>query len=32
MKPERGPQTIFVGNHFSAIPGLANYEMPSEVC
>ena len=32
MKPERGPQTMFFGNYCSGIPGLANYEMPSEVC
>ena len=31
MKPARGPQTEFCGNYFSGIPGLANYEMPSEV-
>ena len=31
MKPERGPQTMFFGNYCSGIPGLANYEMPSEV-
>ena len=23
---------VFFGNHFRGIPGLANYEMPSEVC
>ena len=32
MKPARGPQTMFWGNYCSGIPGLANYEMPSEVC
>ena len=32
MKPARGPQTLFFGNYCSEIPGLANYEMPSEVC
>ena len=32
MKPARGPQTIFFSNYCSGIPGLANYEMPSEVC
>ena len=32
MKPARGPQTMFFSNYCSGIPGLANYEMPSEVC
>ena len=32
MKPVRGPQTEFFSNHCSGIPGLANYEMPNEVC
>ena len=32
MKPARGPQTMFFGNYCNGIPGLANYEMPSEVC
>ena len=32
MKPARGPQTMFFSNYCSGIPGLANYEMPNEVC
>ena len=32
MKPARGPQTMFFGNYCNEIPGLATYEMPSEVC
>ena len=32
MKPARGPQTRFFSNYCSGIPGLANYEMPNEVC
>ena len=32
MKPARGPQTEFFSNSCSGIPGLANYEMPNEVC
>ena len=32
MKPARGPQTDFFSNYCSGIPGLANYEMPNEVC
>ena len=32
MKPARGPQTMFLGNSCTGIPGLANYEMPIEVC
>ena len=32
MKPARGPQTKFFSNYCSGIPGLANYEMPNEVC
>ena len=32
MKPARGSQTMFFGNYCTGIPGLANYEMPSEVC
>ena len=31
-KPARGPQTEFFSNSCSGIPGLANYEMPNEVC
>ena len=32
MKPARGPQTKFFSNYCNGIPGLANYEMPNEVC
>ena len=32
MKPARGPQTEFFSNSCSGIPGLANYEVPNEVC
>ena len=32
MKPARGPQTRFFSNYCNGIPGLANYEMPNEVC
>ena len=32
MKPARGPQTEFFSKYCSGIPGLANYEMPDEVC
>ena len=32
MKPARGPKTKFFSNYCSGIPGLANYEMPDEVC
>ena len=32
MKPARGPQTRFFSDYCSGIPGLANYEMPNEVC
>ena len=32
MKPARGPQTRFFSNYCSGIPGLANYEIPNEVC
>ena len=32
MKPARGPQTEIFSNYCSGIPGLANYEMPNEVC
>ena len=32
MKPARGPQTKFFSNSCSGIPGLANYEMPNELC
>ena len=31
-KPARGPQTKFFSNYCSGIPGLANDEMPNEVC
>ncbi len=30
MKPARGTQKMFFGNYCSGIPGLANYEMPSD--
>ncbi len=32
MKPARGPQTEFFCNYCSGIPGLANCEMPNEIC
>ena len=32
MKPACGAQTKFFSNYCSGIPGLANYEMPNEVC
>ena len=32
MKPARGPKQSFFSNYCNGIPGLANYEMPNEVC